>query len=166
MRGAALLIMSLLACRAVVPLRGQLQDSGKRPRVTGDRQVALWLDIRRELLGPRGSQYFEEELKDAYLPGGANGVSVLKGTLISSTPAQYPNEFLVAMPGSVVADVTLKLKGRRFAKPVAAGTALTFRGIPIAFTSNPFMLTFEVEQVDLLSEAPKKAAPPRPRAKQ
>src|SRR5258708_2815616 len=78
MRGAALLIMSLLACRAVVPLRGQLQDSDKKPGVTGDRQVALWLDIRRGLLGPRGSHYFEESLNEAYLAGGANGGSVLQ----------------------------------------------------------------------------------------
>jgi hypothetical protein len=158
--------MSLVTCGAAVLLLGQPQDSDKEP--VGDPQLALWLAIKRGLLRG-GSQYFEQSLKNAYVPGGANGVEVFRGTLISSTPPEHPNEFAVAMPDSATPEVTLKLKGR-FAKPVEPGTPVTFQGIPTAFVSNPFMLTFEVEEIVLPSKRPGNAArktpPPRPRAKQ
>jgi hypothetical protein len=59
---------------------------------------------------------FEQGLKDAVPPA-------LEGTLVSSSPKEHPSEFLVAMPGSDVPDVTLRLKGK-LEKPLPAGHTL------------------------------------------
>jgi hypothetical protein len=112
-----------------------------------EQQSKLWLSIKRELIGPRGEQYFEQSLKDANIPGGANGLHAFEGILVSSTPTQHPNEFLVAMPGEKTPEVTLKLKGQ-LDKPLPAGTPVSFEGVVKAFAREPFMLILDVETVN------------------
>lgn len=41
---------------------------------------------RRAESGPSAERTFEENVKDAFLPGGVNGLKVFEGTLVSSTP--------------------------------------------------------------------------------
>jgi len=112
-----------------------------------DRQSRLWLIIKRQLSGPNAERTFEENVKDAFLPGGANGLKVFEGTLVSSTPADHPKEFLVTMLNEKTPEVTLKLQGE-LEKPLPAGTWVTFEGVVKAFRAEPFMLTFEVETVN------------------
>ena len=102
--------------------------------------TALWRAIKQELSGPHGREYFEKNFRDAELPP-------LYGTLVSSTPTDHPNQFLVAMADNPRPEVTLKLTGR-LEKPLPAGTPVEFRGVGSAFTAEPFMLTFEVRTVD------------------
>jgi hypothetical protein len=108
-----------------------------------DPPTALWRGIKQELSGPHGREYFEMRIKEALLPP-------LYGVLVSSTPADHPTEFLVAMAGNSHPEVTLKVYGRQ--KPLAPGTPIWFDGIGEAFTSEPFMLTFRVETVKSGSE--------------
>jgi len=110
-------------------------------------QSQLWSVIKRELLGPKGERYFELSVKDARLPGGWNGLNAFEGTLVSSTPAEHPNEFLVAILDDKTPEVTLKLKGR-LEKPLPVGTPISFEGVVRAFKKQPFMLTLEVETVN------------------
>ena len=112
-----------------------------------EQQSKLWLAIKRELISPRGEQYFEQSLKNANIPGGANGLYAFEGILVSSTPGQHPNEFLVAMPGEKTPEVTLKLKGQ-LDKPLPAGTPVSFEGVVKAFAREPFMLILDVETVN------------------
>jgi hypothetical protein len=104
-----------------------------------DPPTALWRGIKQELSGPHGREYFEKRIKDAQLP-------TLYGTLMSSSPADHPDTFLVAMADSSDPEATLNLEGR-LEKPLPAGTLVEFEGVAVAFTTAPFMLTFDVENV-------------------
>jgi len=110
-----------------------------QPANEDDPPTALWRGIKRELSGPRGREYFEKRVKDAQLP-------TLSGTLVSSSPADHPDTFLVAMADSSDPEATLNLEGR-LEKPLPAGTLVEFEGVAVAFTTAPFMLTFDVENV-------------------
>ena len=101
-----------------------------------DGQSRLWLSIKQELLSRRGEQYFEQGLKGANIPAGANGLNAFEGILVSSTPALHPNTFLVAMPGETTPKITLKLKDK-LEKPLPAGTPVSFEGEVKTFTRAP-----------------------------
>ena len=104
--------------------------------------------LKQQLLGADGQKFFEEKVKDVFLPGGViPGRDAFDGTLISSTPADHPNRFLIALPGNTIPEVTLKLLGK-LEKPLSPGTPVTFEGVVRAFTADPFMLTFDVEGVN------------------
>ena len=104
-----------------------------------DPPTELWRAIKRKLSGPDGREYFEKSMKDAQIP-------TLYGTLVSSSPADHPYTFLVAMADSSDPEVALNLDGR-LEKPLPAGTHVEFEGVALAFTTAPFMLTFDVENV-------------------
>jgi hypothetical protein len=105
-----------------------------------DAPSALWHAIKEQLSGPNGREYFEKNIKSAQLPA-------LFGTLVSSTPADHPRKFLIAMADDPHPEVTLKLKGS-LQNPLPAGTPVRFEGVGMEFTAEPFMLTFQVESVD------------------
>jgi len=93
-------------------------------------------------------EYFRANLKNADVP-------VLIGTLISATPA----ELVVNLSGDNTPEVTLVLKDERnhaahLNGPLAPGSQIQFRGVPVAFTREPFMLTFDVETVPPKASAP------------
>jgi hypothetical protein len=105
-----------------------------------DPPTILWRSIKRELSGPHGREYFEQNIKDSQLPA-------LFGTLVSGAPADHPNTFLVAMADSHVPEVTLHLK-EHLEKPLPPGTPVKFEGVGEAFADRPFMLTFQVDTVN------------------
>jgi len=127
---------------AVAPERPTAQPSDD-----SDPQSRLWRIVKQMPSGPRAEQTFEESVKDVLLPGGVNGLKVFEGTLVSSTPADHPKEFLVTMLNEKTPEVMLKLQGE-LEKPLPAGTWVTFEGVVKAFRAEPFMLTFEVETVN------------------
>ena len=98
-------------------------------------------------------------VKGAALPGGANGITKFKGTLIQQKPALNPKELVVGITSPDTPEVTLKLETplRGKADP---GTVLQFEGVASAFTKDPFMLTFDVDSKDKIEGWPKQAAPP------
>jgi hypothetical protein len=105
-----------------------------------EQRSALWKQIKEALLAPQGRQYFESSIKDALLPA-------LAGTLISNKPVAHPNEFLIVMDDDQTPEVTLRLS-RKLEKPLPPGTPVSFEGVAMEFTTEPFMLTFEVTSVD------------------
>jgi tetratricopeptide (TPR) repeat protein len=110
--------------------------------------LALWNDIKGQLTGENGPAYFESMVKDAGLPGGANGVMKFKGKLISTTPENRPKELKLAIEKPDVADVTLKLEEPLPGK-MEPGGDIEFSGTAKAYTKEPFMLTFEVDKDDI-----------------
>src|SRR5262249_35462474 len=46
--------------------------------------LALWMGLKKELTGPEGEKFFDGTMKGAQVPGGAGGVTKLKGTLIEA----------------------------------------------------------------------------------
>jgi hypothetical protein len=131
MKPAALTLLA--SCLFLPPLTCQSANDDDPP-------TRLWRAIKRELSGPHGREYFDANLKDALLP-------TLYGTLVSSTPTDHPNTFLLAMADSNYPEVTLKVKAG-LEKPLPAGTPVKFDGVGAAFTAEPFMLTFQVEAVN------------------
>jgi len=124
-------------------------------------QLALWVQIKKQLSGPDGQQYFESNLKGAAIPGGAEGVQKFKATVVSTAPEKKPTMVIVGISSKDMSEVTLK-----FEKPLAAipekGTEIEFSGAPSAFTADPQMLTFDVSPEDvtgLPKPAPAKRAP-------
>ena len=107
--------------------------------------LALWKRIKMELTSDNGSAYFETSMRDAALPGGAEGIIKFKGTLISMTPAVRPKELVLGIENPSVPDVTLKLDSALPGK-MEPGSQIEFAGVAKSYTKEPFMVTFEVEK--------------------
>jgi hypothetical protein len=116
----------------------------KPVRAQGDPQVALWTGIKRELNGPDGQQYFEDNVKGAALPR-------LTGTLASALINEGVSRVILKMAESEQPEVTLVVHNgaARVRGTPAVGTKIEFSGIAREFTKRPFMLTFDVELADL-----------------
>ena len=113
---------------------------------------ALWKSVKKTLLGPRGNEYFETSVKDALIP-------TLVGTVVSSTPAAHPAEFLVAIEDDHTAEVRLRLE-KPLGKPLPSGSKVSFEGVPYQFTKEPFMVNFNVESMNFRTEDPRKFEQP------
>jgi hypothetical protein len=155
----------VLALAAVVPVH---YASGQKP-IPFDAS-ATWNAIKTALISENGDLFFESNLKYSLVPGGTKGVHALMGTVISSRPAQQPDEFVLAMSDKIHPEVTLKLIDKQvidhYKGPIAPGAKITFRGIAKAFKRDPFMLTVEVGAADgpgptfaVIAEAHEEAAP-------
>ena len=110
--------------------------------------LALWRSIKTELQSDGGQAYFDANMKGAELPGGVNGVTKFKGTLISMTPAIRPKELVLAVENPSQPDVTLKLDSPLAGK-MEPGGQIEFEGVADSFTKDPFGVTFAVEKSKL-----------------
>lgn len=109
---------------------------------------AMWKLIRDALVADGGQAYFDEKIKGAALPGGANGVTKFKGKLVSATPDTNPKELVIGITDPKIGEVTLKLDAALRGK-MEPGTDIGFEGVPSAFTKDPFMVTFDVEKAKI-----------------
>lgn len=125
--------------------------------------LALWKSIHQELVGDGGVAYFENNMKGAALPGGANGVTKFKGKLISMTPATRPKELVLAIEDSNKADVTLKVDSPLPGKMEPDGM-IEFDGVAESYTKDPFMVTFAVEKSHIEGWTGKNAPARKPAA--
>ena len=139
----------------------EAEDMAKNP------MIGLWAKILREPLTKDGGEaYFDMNVKDALLPGGANGVMKFKGKIVSITPATRPKEIELAIEHAGVADAKLVFE-MPLAGKMEVGEELSFEGKATMFTKEPFMITFDVEKDQLegwtgkntTKAAPKGAAP-------
>jgi hypothetical protein len=110
-----------------------------------DRQLRLWLAIKRQLTGPNGDEYFQSAMKDSLIPAGANGVSMLKGTLTSALLNKGVSRLMLALSDSTTAEVTLVLHNGDVNVKAELGTVIEFEGVAVDFTKDPFMLSFDVQ---------------------
>lgn len=116
--------------------------------------LALWMGLKKELEGPNGQQFFETTMKNANVPGGANGITKLRGHLVAAKPPVRPKELVVGVEKPDTPEVTLKLEAALTGKPVI-GSEVEFEGVPETFTKEPFMVTFDQAKVSgLKMEAP------------
>ncbi len=117
-------------------------------------ELALWLNMKQELKGANGASYWESGVKDAGLPK-------LKGKLVSESPAIRPKELVLAISDDTTPEVTLKLSAPMAGK-APAGTEIEFEGaVPKSYTTDPFMVTMEIEKEKISGwpEQPKAPAP-------
>lgn len=108
-------------------------------------QLALWMKIKGALADANGEQYFSGQLKDSAVPK-------MKGTVVEAKCRA--KEILVAVPlpdakGEQKAEITLKLDAAVTGKPDAGSEFQWDKGVPSAFTKDPFMLTMDVEKANI-----------------
>jgi hypothetical protein len=132
-------LVAICVVATILPL--QAQDAKPHTHVTPDPHD-LWLLLKKALMATDGPEYFEMGLKGALLPP-------LVGRLVSATPTDHPSVLVLAMDGDKP-QVTLRLghgykEETHLPSPIAAGSLITFEGVGMSFTQEPFMLTFEVD---------------------
>ena len=119
-------------------------------------QLALWKNIKDQLNGSDGANYFNTGMKDAKLP-------TLRGKVVKLEPEIRPKTLILALEDGTTGDATLKFE-MPLAGKVDPGTELTFEGVPESYTTSPFMVVFNVEKEDLHGWTGKNAAAPAKKA--
>ncbi len=144
--------------KSSVELQAEDEEAFKR----ANPMLALWQTVKKELTGATGTAYFEGGVKGALLPGGAGGVTKFKATLVAAKPPKNPKELVVAVQDEA-GDATLQIVEEALVGSAPVGTVLEFEGVPVAYSTSPYMLTFEVEKEQLTgwpaAAAPAKKAP-------
>jgi hypothetical protein len=119
--------------------------------------LAMWMNLKQELTGSNGEEYFNNNLKGAEVPGGAEGIQYFKGKLISAKPTVKPKELVLAMMDSNTPEVTLHLDAP-LPGQAELGVEIEFDGVPTAFTKDAFNVTFDVEKKKIVGWPGKEAA--------
>jgi tetratricopeptide (TPR) repeat protein len=104
-------------------------------------EQALWKNIKTQLTGADGANYFQSGMKGAKIP-------TLKGKVVKLEPAIRPKTLILALDDGTTPDATLKFE-MPLAGKVDEGTELSFEGVPDSYTASPFMVVFTVEREDL-----------------
>jgi len=120
--------------------------------------LALWQTVKKELMGPNGATYFDGGVKGALLPGGAGGVKRFKAKLVAAKPPKNPKELVLSLEDAA-GDITLVILDEPLTGSAPVGTELEFEGVPTAYATSPYMLTFEVDKETQLAGWPVQAAP-------
>jgi len=121
-------------------------------------ELAMWKNIKTQLTGAEGQNYFETGMKGAQLP-------TLRGKVVKLEPALRPKTLILSLDDGTTPDATLKFE-TPLAGKVDEGTELTFEGIPESYTTSPFMVVFTVDKEKLHGWTGKNApAAHRPAAK-
>ena len=123
------------------------EDAAKNPELT------LWKNIKAELTGADGANYFNSSMKDAQVP-------TLKGKVVKLEPENRPKTIIMALEDGTTPDATLKFDMALPGK-VEPGTELSFEGVPQGYTASPFMVVFNVEPEKLHGWTGKNPAPVR-----
>jgi hypothetical protein len=105
-------------------------------------QLAVWLGVKKQLLGPEGPGYFESSLKGAALPK-------FKGKVVAQTPERRPNQVTLALTTADTPEVKLILDAP-MAGPAEPGTEIEFEnGVGKEFAADPFLLTLEIDKANI-----------------
>jgi hypothetical protein len=132
------LIARLIACLIAAATLCLAQTP--KPSSREQQEIQMWADIKRELLSPRGTQYFESNLKDSVLPR-------FHGTVVSGTFSRPDAVLFVKVIGSGDAEVKLVLGNNPVAPIFRPGDEIQFGGVPQAFTPKPFLVTIDASTV-------------------
>ncbi len=114
-------------------------------RIQSDPAFKIWYAVQQSLQS-KGDAFFNSDVKDAEIPGGAEGVKYFKGTVISLDPPNAPTKVVLGVENPATPDGTLL-----FSKPLPAealntvkvGSPIEFSGVVDSYTANPYMLTFK-----------------------
>lgn len=123
----------------------QQQANAMNQRIASDPAFKIWYAIKSSLQD-KGDAFFNSDIKDAEIPGGAEGVKDFTGTVISLDPADRPTKVVLGVESPTVPDATLI-----FSQPLPAealqkiqvGQKLDFSGVADSWQKDPYMLTFK-----------------------
>jgi len=115
-------------------------------RMNSDPAFKLWYTIKTNLTGDQGDSFFNSSVKDAEIPGGAEGVKTFSGTVISIDPPDHPTKVVLGIEDPAKPDATLE-----FSQPlptealdkIKVGQKVDFSGVADSYTKDPYMLTFK-----------------------
>jgi hypothetical protein len=132
-------------------------------RMNSDPAFKLWYTIKTNLTGDQGDQFFNSNVKDAEIPGGAEGVKTFSGTVISIDPPDHPTKVVVGVEDPQTPDATLL-----FSKPlptsaldkIKVGQKLDFSGVADSYAKDPYMLTFKDPSIPGVETTPAPAKRP------
>lgn len=111
-------------------------------RMASDPAFKLWYAIESQLKSDQGDAFFNSNVKDADIPGGAEGVKNFTGTVITADPSKVT----LGVENPTVPDTTIlfstPLRESEAAK-IKVGDKLDFSGVAESYTKDPYMLTFK-----------------------
>lgn len=165
-------VVALAKANAVVPAgfkimsQDEILQAQEKELEATNPQLAVWVKMKRGLTGPDGQSYFDSSVKEAQIPGGievaGTKVEKLKGTVVSVTTvsarSKLVKEVVLGISQAEMSEATLKFETPQ--PTIDPGVELEFSGVPVAFTADPFMVTFEVDPKDI-NGWPKPAPPVR-----
>jgi tetratricopeptide (TPR) repeat protein len=117
---------------------GELQS-----KLQADPSLALWYSLQQSLTADQGDSFFNNNVKDAEIPGGANGIKNFTGTVISLDPPDRPTKVVLGVLDPTKPDATLVFEEPVPAGAIKVGDKVQFAGVGDNFTKNPYMLTFK-----------------------
>lgn len=112
-------------------------------RLQADPALSLWYSLQQSLTSDQGESFFTSSVKDADIPGGANGVKNFTGTIISMDPPDRPTKLVLGVLDPTKPDATLLFQEPLPAGAVKVGDKVEFSGVGDSFTKDPYMLTFK-----------------------
>jgi tetratricopeptide (TPR) repeat protein len=121
-------------------------------------EIVSWRNVKATLTAPGGDAYFSAQMKGAQFP--KTTAKVVAQPSARELTVSVDN----ATPETAAkAEATLKLTDAAIKGTVAPGTEISFTGVPVAFNSDPYMVTFDVDKenitgVELGPAAPAKKA--------
>gem|GEM_PF-582945 len=110
-------------------------------RIQNDPAFNIWYSIKQSLQ-QQGDEFFNSDLKDAEVPGGAKGVKYFTGTVISVDPSKVT----LGIENPTVPDATLVFStplSQEALNSIKVGSQIQFSGVVDSYTANPYMLTFK-----------------------
>jgi tetratricopeptide (TPR) repeat protein len=122
----------------------QVEAQKQQELLARDPQLALWTTLKQTLTSENGQQFFDVNMKNAEVPGGAEGVQAFKGTVISAKPKSLEIGIGDSKTGEVTLDLDTAVSGK-----VEEGCEIEFSGVPTGFTAAPFHITFAVERAKI-----------------
>jgi hypothetical protein len=128
-------------------------------KLQADPALALWYSLQQSLTGDQGDSFFTANVKDAEIPGGANGIKAFGGTVISLDPPDKPTKIVLGVLDPTKPDATLVFSEPIPATAVKVGDKIEFGGVGDSFTKDPYMLTLKDPELPGI-----KLVKPRPRA--
>lgn len=123
--------------------KANAQAEALQARLQSDPALSLWYSLQQSLTGDQGETFFTSNVKDADIPGGANGVKDFTGTVISMDPPERPTKLVLGVLDPTKPDATLNFEEPLPAGAVKVGDKLQFSGVGESFTKEPYMLTFK-----------------------
>lgn len=112
-------------------------------RMDSDPAFKLWYTIKTNLVGDKGQSFFDSDVKDFEIPGGAQGVKDFSGTVISVDPPDRPTNVVLGVEDPTKPDATLTFSDPLPPNSVKVGDKLEFSGAADSFTASPYMMVFK-----------------------
>ncbi len=132
-------------------------------RMDTDPAFKLWYAIKTNLTGDQGEKFFNSDVKDTEIPGGAEGVKDFTGTIISVDPADRPTKIVLGVEDPTKPDATLTFSQPLPANAVKVGDKLQFSGVADSYVANPYMLVFKDPNLPTVKTTTPRRVPARRR---